>query len=122
SPPLPRKGKRELALMALSIGNDGREGAVAAGLNWLARHQSADGGWSFDHRQAPQCQGACDEPGEVAEARNAATSLALLALLGAGQTPREGAYKEEVRRGVEYLVSRQRQNEGRPACAIHFWS
>lgn len=92
-------------------GPDYTEFVIAAGLKWLLRHQLEDGGWSFDHQLAPECQGKCDEPGEMAESRTAATALALLAYLGAGQTHREGTYKETVQRGLKFLIARQRRTE-----------
>lgn len=82
--------------------------AVAAALKWLAAHQQADGAWSFAHQLAPSCQGKCRNPGELAEARIAATSLALLSFSGAGQTHKKGPYKETVKRGLYYLVHRMK--------------
>jgi hypothetical protein len=76
-------------------------------LRWLAAHQMPDGGWSFDHTQCPKCKGQCGNPGELAEARNAATGLALLAFLGAGQTHtyKPCRHKETVKAGLYFLVS-----------------
>jgi len=86
-------------------GNDASERAVAAALKWLAAHQLADGGWSFDHTRAPSCQGVCGNPGSLGDARNAATGMALLPFLGAGQTHVEGKYQSTVKAGLYYLVS-----------------
>jgi len=84
-------------------GSEGSEAAVAAALKWLALHQERDGGWSFDHTGGA-CRGQCSHPGMVSPARNAATAMALLPFLGAGQTHREGEYKETVERGLVYLI------------------
>jgi len=97
----PRRG--ELARRA-GVGLQS-ESAVASALKWLAAHQLPDGGWSFDHNLCPGCGGKCRNAGELAEARNAATGLALLAFLGAGQTHKEGKYKSQVKAGLYYLVS-----------------
>ena len=67
-------------------GSPGSERAVAAALRWLAEHQLPDGGWNFNLNEAPNCKGQCRKSGQMGEARNAATAMALLPFLGAGQT------------------------------------
>jgi len=97
---------------ALALANGGTkesQDAVAKALRWLARHQLPDGGWNFDHRIG-QCQGQCDHHGKLESARNGATGLALLPFLGAGQTHREGDYKEVVRRGLYFLMASMKNN------------
>lgn len=71
------------------------ESAVARALRWLAGEQNDDGGWSLDQG------GKSDE---------AATSLALLPFLGAGQTHLNGVYKNEVAGGLHWLVEHQRDD------------
>ncbi len=66
-------------------GSKGTESAVDMGLYWLSSQQRPDGSW-----------------GSVES-----TSLALLAILGAGHTEKVGAHKDAVRRGVHWLKSRQ---------------
>jgi len=85
--------------------SEGSERAVALALKWLAAHQLTDGGWSFDHTAAPRCRSQCRNPGQFAQARNAATGLALLPFLGAGQTHKTGEYREQVKRGLYFLVN-----------------
>jgi hypothetical protein len=87
-------------------GNEESERAVALALKWLVEHQLPDGGWSFDHTLCRGCRGQCRNPGRLSEARNAATGLALLPLLGAGQTHTTGKYKREVKAGLYFLVQR----------------
>ena len=83
--------------------------AVAAALHWLAEHQLPDGGWHFDLHQSPDCRGKCRDPGTAAEARIAATSLALLPFLGAGQTHRlSGKYQATVSSGLDFLIGRMK--------------
>ncbi len=72
------------------------------GLDWLKRHQLKDGSWTFDHGAA--CRGQCEHPGKFPDANNAATGLALMCFLGAGQTHMEGEYKEVVLAGLTYLL------------------
>ncbi|NQU24273.1 MAG: terpene cyclase/mutase family protein, partial [Candidatus Nealsonbacteria bacterium] len=89
-------------------GNAASEAAVAAALKWLAAHQWPDGGWSFDLKMTPSCQGKCGNSGSETTARNGATAMALLPFLGAGQTHKEGKYKETVQRGLYFLVNRMK--------------
>ena len=93
------------AMVAKMGGNAASEKAVYQGLTWIARHQSPDGGWSFDHTGG-ECKGSCSQPGSLGEnCRNAATGMAILAMLGAGNTPFEGDFQESVLNGVKYLLT-----------------
>lgn len=78
------------------------EAAVSRGLRWLASVQNKDGGWSLadyrDHRDP-------DNESDIM-----ATSLALLPMLGAGQTHEFGRYKETVARGLAWILKRQKAN------------
>lgn len=87
-------------------GYSNAEPTVEAGLNWLAHHQLADGGWSFEHRIG-ECQGRCGDPGTMVEARIAATGLALLPFLGAGYNHMEGPYHRTIAGGLRYLMARE---------------
>lgn len=75
------------------------EAAVARGLRWLASVQNRDGSWSLANyaRHA--------QVGNRGDA--AATSLALLPFLGAGQTHEFGVYKQTVSRGLAWLMTHQ---------------
>lgn len=85
-------------------GNAASEAAVKAGLMWLANHQYQDGGWSYNHALG-ECKGQCSQAGSLSEnCRNAATGMALLAMLGAGNTPYEGDFQESVRNGTAFLL------------------
>jgi hypothetical protein len=90
-------------------GNASSESAVNKALKWIALHQTPQGGWTYQHSLV--CRGACGNPGEDQHARafNAATAMALLPFLGAGQTHMAGDYKDTVRRGLLFLV-----NNGKP--------
>ncbi len=87
------------------LGTPQSNAAVAMALEWFARHQLPDGGWSFDHTMHPGCRGQCRNPGNLRQARNAATAMALLPFLGAGQTHRDGAHKKTVQGGLYYLIN-----------------
>lgn len=92
------------SLVISAGGTPESEAAVAAALAWLAAHQLADGRWSFQHSQHANCKGQCGNDGNH-NADIAATSLALLPFLGAGQTHLKGQYREQIRRGLEWLVN-----------------
>jgi len=109
--PLSGRGRGKSELVASAGGNEASERAVALALKWLAEHQMPDGGWYFDHGLCPKCQGQCRDPGQMREARNAATGLALLAYLGAGQTHKTGVYKNQVKGGLYFLVNRMKIDE-----------
>lgn len=85
------------------------ERAVAGGLNWIARHQGKNGGWSLDHR--PGCKNAgCSGSGDV-NSDMAATALALLPFLAAGQTHQgEGPYRRQVEGGLTFLLRNQKSD------------
>lgn len=93
------------AMVAKMGGSAASEKAVQQGLQWLEKHQEADGGWSFDHTGG-ECKGACSQPGTLKnECRSAATGLAILAMLGAGNTPFEGDFQESVVKGIQFLLA-----------------
>ncbi len=69
---------------------------VENGLKALARSQQSDGAW----KAAPG-----SEIGQLGT-----SALAMLAFLGEFHSPTEGAFKQEVKRGFDFLVSRQREN------------
>ncbi len=91
------------ALVAQYGGTEASEQAVAMALEWLAKHQLPDGSWSFDHRLAKHPNGL--DPGSLAEARTAATGMALLPFLGAGMTHKQGKYSQNVHKGLYYLCA-----------------
>lgn len=82
------------------------EAAVARGLRWLSLHQMNDGCWSLHrYHQADGCD--CRAGNNVIHSDTAGTGLALLPFLGAGQTHLVGRYRENVSRGLHYLLRKQ---------------
>jgi hypothetical protein len=81
--------------------------AVAAALRWLAAHQMPDGSWNFNHCRG-SCQGRCANPGSLSQSTRAATAMALMTFLGAGQTHMEGEYRPHVKAGLAYLMRTMR--------------
>ncbi len=97
--------------------SDGRtkdtERAVAAALSWLARHQGPDGSWSLSEfvsrckGQDPSCVG---KPCKV-KSNPAATAMALLPFLAAGQTHQnKGPYQSTIKNGLYWLAANQKGN------------
>jgi hypothetical protein len=82
------------------------ERAVGAALNWLYRHQTTYGKWSLDFRH--QCKnGTCSGPG-VIRSDEAATAMALLPFLAAGQTHKsKGPYQQTISKGLAWLIKEQ---------------
>ena len=105
-----RSTKMKREMLERFGGTKDSEKAVSMALKWLAAHQLRDGSWSFDHAVA--CDGKCKNAGAMREARNAATGLALLPFLGAGQTHMEGEYKETVYRGLSFLLDTMKVEKG----------
>jgi len=99
-------GHREA--LAASGGTRRSERAVAAALNWIARHQMPDGSWSLDDYTKKCADATCTGHGEK-DADAAATALALLPFLAAGQTHQSrGTYSQNVQRGLYWLISHQK--------------
>jgi hypothetical protein len=104
-----RSGATREQMLREGGGNTQSEAAVAAGLKWLAQHQSDDGRWGLhDFHKHGRCN--CSNPGMHNDA--AATGFGLLPFLGAGETHRPGPkgagmYAKTVERGLRYLVRHQ---------------
>jgi hypothetical protein len=105
-----RVGERRAAAAAARGGSDETERAVQAGIAWLVAAQSADGRWSAaGHGGGVEraVQGH-HRHGAGARSDHGVTGLALLALLGAGNTHRDGPHAASVDRGLRFLLTRQR--------------
>jgi hypothetical protein len=92
-----RSGATKSQLLRAGGGNDASERAVAMGLAWLSRQQKPNGSWVFD--------------GGSSGDTIAATGMALLPFLAAGETHKTGKkYHQTVERGLKYLLSQQRSD------------
>ncbi len=74
--------------------------SVDGALEWLARHQEPEGHWD------------ADKHGGTASADVGVTGLALLALMGGGNTTRKGEYRRNVLRGTQALIRLQAKDGG----------
>ncbi len=104
-----RDGESKERLIREWGGTSASEEAVAQALKWIIKHQLPDGGWDLDHTRGPGDFRDSSHPGNR-PARNAATALAVLPLLGAGHTHTTGQYKKEVRYALEYLMSKGKKS------------
>ncbi len=100
-------GRRRAALRG--GGSKKSENAVDRALEWLWRHQAADGHWdgesTFKGKKYEP-----DDPGENTDP--GVTGLAILAFLGAGNTEKSGKekFQKTVRKGVAWLIRKQKAN------------
>jgi hypothetical protein len=86
------------ALLGAYGGTATTEAAVRDGLEWLKKNQLKSGLWSLS--------GPYNE-GTTTENELAATAMALLAFQGAGNTPKEGEFKQTVAKGWKALLEMQ---------------
>ncbi len=104
-----RQGLSRAKLVRREGGTAKSEKSVEDGLDWLVRHQRADGSWSLNYHE--QCQGAVCSFQPVMESDTAATGLSLLPLLGAGYIHTvKSRHQDAVRRGINWLVEHQQDN------------
>ncbi|NUP96764.1 MAG: terpene cyclase/mutase family protein [Planctomycetaceae bacterium] len=91
-----------------------RRQALNDGLEWLRWHQSDDGSWDCDGFMA-NCgklgSTSCQDAGEAVNDVGT-TGLAVLAFLGDGSTTRDGAYAEQVAKGIKWLKDKQDPDSG----------
>lgn len=102
--------------LASAGGTSESERAVAAAINWLARHQNPDGSWG-----CLKCERQCKDPSCKAHLANAgadypmaATAFGLLPFFAAGQTHEtRGPYQQVIRNGLLWMVKNQDPKTGR---------
>jgi hypothetical protein len=83
------------------------EQAVERGLRWLAEHQADSGMWSLN-RFAEVARCTCKDPGQAFDVGG--TALALLPMLAAGNTHKQGPYAPAVKKGIRWLLYRQQRD------------
>lgn len=77
------------------------QATVDKGLNWLATHQLADGGFGQGEESVQMGSG-----GQLAGVGNVAdTSVAAMAFLRSGSSPLTGEYQKNVSRAVDYVLA-----------------
>jgi hypothetical protein len=91
-------------------GTKASERAVAAALNWLARHQNPDGSWSLNGF-AQYCKGEPCSGGGTVKSDMAATAMGLLPFLAAGQTHNsKGPYRPTIDQGFKWMITKMKQD------------
>ena len=122
--------RREEALMK-GGGTSRTEAAVAAGLRWLAQHQSPDGKWTLDHytdhiispnprdlqglewngRRGKKYSKGGGYSYKGSSSGTVATAMALLAFFGHGESHlKEGPYRGAIDKGLKWLVKAQKKD------------
>lgn len=104
-----RSGEAKTTALQQTGGSEETEAAVASALRYLAQTQQANGSWN------PQTTGAgveraplgVNRHGAGGRSETAITGLALLAMIGAGNTHQHGKYADNVYRGLAFLINSQ---------------
>jgi hypothetical protein len=100
-----RSGPAKLILLHTYGGTGASEAAVARGLAWIARQQSADGGWRLDGNY----------PDKGQQNDIAGTAFGLLPLLAAGKTHKgapENSHDKSIEKGLFFLIRKQDKKTG----------
>ncbi|MAI30593.1 MAG: hypothetical protein CMM07_02845 [Rhodopirellula sp.] len=92
-------------------GTPSSEAAVTEALKWFSRHQMPNGGWTYQHELV--CKGRCKDSCDASynKSYNAATAMALLPFLGAGQTQLSGEFRQNVKLGLFFLMKNGKQGK-----------
>jgi hypothetical protein len=104
-----RSAADRLAVVESQGGNRQTEASVAAALDWLARAQSSDGRWDAERHGAGIERRLFNENryGAGRDADTGVSALAILAFLGAGHSHLDGEYRQQVERGIDFLIRQQ---------------
>ncbi len=88
----------------------GGVGVIDVGLAWLVDHRESDGSWRADTfaRHCPEGTSCGDGTERISPIET--TGLALLTLLGSGETHRIGQYRSSVRTALDFLIGAQRDD------------
>ena len=84
--------------------------SVKKGLDWLVEHQLPSGGWG-EGEESPNMRGGGQHESLRDTPNVADTSIAALALIRSGSTPREGPYRGEIVKGVRYVRSQVEESD-----------
>jgi len=75
---------------------------VRRGLTWLIQRQHKNGGWAQGEESA-QMGNALDDLKDKSNVAD--TCMVLLTLIRSGSTPKDGQYAENIRRGLDFVIS-----------------
>ncbi len=84
--------------------------SVKKGLDWLVEHQLSSGGWG-EGEESPTMRGRGQRESLRDTPNVADTSIAVLALIRSGSTPREGPYRGAIGKGVGYVRSQVEESD-----------
>lgn len=97
-----RVGGSKAAMAKKVGGKEKSEKAVMAGLRWLKQNQNEDGSWAGDYKPSM-------------------TGLAVLCFLGHGETPESPEFGPTVKKGLDWLLTRGTEFEGRLSLTKEGW-
>ncbi len=103
-----RQGAVRREFIELFGGNEESEEAIKRGLKWLADQQHDDGYWSLHEFYG--MPGKKNVGQGKSRSDTAATGFALLPFLGTGQSHKTGDYREQIGKGLKWLVDNQKEN------------
>jgi hypothetical protein len=95
-------GTARQQMMQKTGGKEKSELAVMKGLRWLKDHQNEDGSWSDQFKPAM-------------------TGFAILCFLGHGETPESPEFGPTVKKGVDWLLARGNEFQGRMSLTKEGW-
>jgi hypothetical protein len=84
--------------------------SVKKGLDWLVEHQLPSGGWG-EGEESRNMRGGSERESLRDMPNVADTSIAVLALIRSGSTPREGPYRGAIVKGVGYVRSQVEESD-----------
>ena len=92
---------------------------LSAALYWLAEHQLKDGSWNFNHSLTPSGKQPAKKSqfknvGIAIDSPNAATALALMAIIGDGKSLKHKKLELAIKKGVIYLAKKASYVTDRP--------
>ena len=94
--------------MITSFGGDAEiNQTIENGLKFLAKTQWPDGRWRFHQQPASLKISQELQQNGTKKCDTAATALALLSMLGAGYTHKDGLYQKEIQKGLNFLIQHQ---------------